>query len=165
MRKVKVRTASELPGAIEKAFSRSFLPRHDFGEVVEGHVGGLLTLRGLRLLLFGSLRFLFFLRRGGLFRFLRLLFRGSLFWFLCCLLRSGLFRLFRRFFRGDLFRLLYRFFQRGGFGRFLLLPRSRGAAPGCAGSLPGPSAPVRFFDFSSAIRNTSFLVFWHEKRA
>ena len=38
-------------------------------------------------------------------------------------------------------------------------------APGCAGSLPGPSAPVRFFDFSSAIRNTSFLVFWHEKRA
>lgn len=38
-------------------------------------------------------------------------------------------------------------------------------ASGCAGSLSGPSAPVRFFDFSSAICNTSFLVFWHEKRA
>ena len=126
-----------LPG---RGFLCLLLPRHDFGEVVEGHVGGLLTFRGLHLLLFGNLRFLFFLRRGGLFRLLRLLFRGRLFRFLCCLLRSGHFRLFRRFLRSDLFRflcrffrsglfrLLYRFFRCGGFGRFLLLPRSGGTA-------------------------------------
>ena len=107
----------------------------------------LVTAPGRLLLPFGNPRLLFFLRR---------------------FLRSGFFRLLRRLFQflRRLFRLLYRFSGAVASGAFFSFPGvGELPASGCAGSLPGLSAPVRFFDFSSAIRNTSFLVFWHEKRA